>query len=179
MSVNGESSLYCWRQGLMASRWNSVVRWLVVGAVFTGANSAALFVLVGKLHFSLGLATLLAAEASTLLRFLINDRWVFNSPIPTWRRLWQYHWANAGSFLVWWIVSNALPHLGVHYLIAAIIGTVASVGLSIFTNFRWIWRRDNDAVGGNEVLSARPSELRMPQRLLDSDPRAPRSCSKT
>lgn len=119
----------------------SLTRWLAVGFVFLAWGLGVLYLLKDRLGLPLMAATLVTAETGSLLRFLVNDRWVFGRRRSTWRRLWQYHVANAGSFVIWWGVSNALPPLGVHYLLAAVAATACSVGFSLLTNFLWIWRR--------------------------------------
>jgi putative flippase GtrA len=77
--------------------------------------------------------------------FLINDAWVFKNKRPSWRRLWQFHVAGAGGFAVWLVVTNTLPLVGVHYLIASVAGSAASMLFSILTNFLWIWRKRDDS----------------------------------
>lgn len=118
-----------------------MVRWWIVGLFFTGVNIPILWVLVDLLGLKLWLATLLASEFGTLLRFLVNDRWVFGYLRPTWKRLWQYHLAIASSFVIWYSVANLLPRWGIHYLLASILATGCSVGWSMITNFLWIWRK--------------------------------------
>jgi len=119
----------------------SFVRWWIVGLAFTGGALVVLYVLRDLLHLPLIVATSAGAEAMLVLRFLINDRWVFGHRRPTWIRLWQFHLASAGGGAIWWIVANLLPRYGVHYLIAAIAGTACSVLFSMATNFLWIWRK--------------------------------------
>jgi putative flippase GtrA len=119
----------------------SLGRWWIVGLGFYVGGTGFLYVSRDVLHIPLLLGTLLAAEFTTLLRFLINDRWVFGHSHPTWGRLWQYHVACAGGSAIWYIVSNMLPQFGVHYLIASTIGTACSVFFSMVTNFAWIWRK--------------------------------------
>ena len=122
-------------------RSNALVRWWIVGILFLAWSLGGLYLLKDRLHMALLLATAITAETGTILRFLVNDRWVFGHRRPTLTRLWQYHVANAGSFILWWTVSNLLPGVGIHYLLAALIATAASVGFSMLTNFLWIWRR--------------------------------------
>ncbi|NES83118.1 MAG: GtrA family protein [Moorea sp. SIO2B7] len=117
-----------------------VVRWWIVGLAFTAGNIPILYLLVDMLGISLIVATLIAAELVTILRFLVNDRWVFGYFSPTWKRLWQYHLANASSLFIWWLIANLLPKLGIHYLLASILATCCSVGWSMITNFLWVWR---------------------------------------
>jgi putative flippase GtrA len=121
--------------------WRSLGRWWIVGLGFYAGGLGILYVFRDILALPLMLGTLIAAEVTTLLRFLLNDRWVFGHARPSWRRLWQYHVACAGGSFIWWIVTNALPQFGVHYLLAATIGTGCSVFFSMLTNFAWIWRR--------------------------------------
>jgi putative flippase GtrA len=121
--------------------WRSLARWWIVGLAFTGGGLVVLYVLRDILRLSLIVATTAGAEATLLLRFLINDRWVFGHRRPTLTRLWQFHVASAGGGAIWWIVANLLPRFGIHYLLAAIAGTACSVMFSMATNFLWIWRK--------------------------------------
>jgi putative flippase GtrA len=126
--------------------WRSLSRWWVVGIAFYLGGLGVLFFFREVLGMPLIFGTLLAAESTTLLRFFINDRWVFGHRRPTWLRLWQYHAAGAAGFAVWWTAANILPPFGIHYLLASTIGTGCSVFFSMLTNFFWIWRRRSDPV---------------------------------
>ena len=125
-----------------------MARWWVVGIVFMAWSLSILYLLRERWLMSLMLATLITAETGTILRFFVNDRWVFGNRRPTLSRLWQYHVANAVSFVIWWGVCNTLPLVGVHYLLASAAATACSVGFSMLTNFLWIWRR-----GGTRSIS--------------------------
>ena len=74
------------------------------------------------------------------LRFLVVGRWVFSHRAPTWKKLWQYHVANALGFGTWWGVANLLKAAGVHYMLAAVLAMFFSVGFNLLSNFLWIWR---------------------------------------
>lgn len=115
-------------------------RWLAAGVAFMGVTSAFLFLFVDLLGASVAIGTLLALEASTLLRYYVNDKWVFAAPSMSWRRLWHYHVANAGASAVWWVATNILNHFGVHHLVAAILAVGLSTGVSMASNFLWVWR---------------------------------------
>ncbi len=117
-----------------------MVRWLGAGLAFMGLNTALLYLMVGLGGMTVWLATLLSAEIGTILRFWVNEHWVFAHGKPTFRRLLQYHFANAGAFVVWWLVTNVLAKAGVHYLIAGIIAVGISTFVSMASNFLWIWR---------------------------------------
>jgi putative flippase GtrA len=125
----------------MAFPWQSLGRWWVVGLAFYVIGTGLLYIARSVFGLPLMVATLVSAEFTTLVRFLINDRWVFGNLRPTWGRLWQYHVACAGGTAIWYVVSNALPRFGVHYLIASTIGTACSVFFSMVSNFAWVWRK--------------------------------------
>jgi len=107
----------------------------------TGLNLGLLYLLVDVLGVPFFLAPLASAEICLTLRFLANDRWVFGHPRPTWRRLGAYHIAVAGGFVLWWATSNILVFFGVHYLLAALLAIVGSIGFNLATNFAWIWKK--------------------------------------
>jgi putative flippase GtrA len=118
----------------------AIARWLLVGVGFYFAGLGLLYAVVGRLHVPLLPGTLLVAELTTVLRYLINDHWVFKQTRLSWRRLWQFHVANIGGFATWWIVVNVLPQFGVHYLVASTAGTASSMLSTMATNFLWVWR---------------------------------------
>lgn len=118
-----------------------LLRWFAAGLAFMGISTALLFGFVELLGLSVPIATLLTAEASTLLRFLVNHYWVFGLRNPTIKNCIQYHIANAGAFVLWWGTANVLTLLGMHYLLAGIVAVACSTLLSLSTNFFWIWRK--------------------------------------
>jgi putative flippase GtrA len=124
----------------------SVGRWWIVGLTFFFVHLAILYVLKDTLRVPLLAATSFSTEFIILVRFLVNDRWVFSHPRPTWIRLWQFHVASAGGTAIWWTVANTLPRFGIHYLIASTAGTACSVFFSMFTNFLWVWRHRKPAI---------------------------------
>jgi len=103
-------------------------------------NLGLLYIAVHVLGISFALAPVVTSEIGITLRFLVNDRWVFGYRRPSWRRLWEYHVAIAGAFVVWWVAANLMVHAGVHYLIASILATACSVCCSVITNFLWVWQ---------------------------------------
>jgi putative flippase GtrA len=137
--------------------WRSLGRWWVVGLAFVGGGLVVLYVLRDVLRLPLIVATSAGAEATLLLRFLINDHWVFGHQRPTWRRLWQFHLASAGGGAIWWVIANLLPRFGIHYLLAAIAGTACSVMFSLTTNFFWIWRRRDNGPAAVRVVTTENS----------------------
>jgi len=143
----------------------SLYRWWIVGLVFTAGGIGLMYVLVGMLYLPLLAATTINTEVPIMLRYLINDRWVFGHRRPTWRRLWQFHLASAGGAIVWWIVASALPRFGVHYLVASLAGTACSVCFSMVTNFLWIWRGRREGAGRPAAEEATQQPPEMPRYL--------------
>src|SRR5690349_14534146 len=86
-------------------------RWWAGGLLFLVINIPLLYSLHDVLGLPVWLATLVGGEIGTILRFLVNDRWVFGNPRPTWLRLFQYQIAVASSFAIWWAVTNALAQI--------------------------------------------------------------------
>ena len=122
-----------------------VLKWFGAGLALMGINTVLLFVFVERLSLPVLVATLLGAEACTLLRFLVNHYWVFRRRNPTLGACAHYHVATAGTSAVWWVTANMLTVLGVHYLLAGIIAVGGSTLLSLATSFFWIWHPDRDA----------------------------------
>jgi putative flippase GtrA len=118
-----------------------VFRWLTVGVVFAAIGLGLLKLMAGVLGWPYVLATLFSGEIGTVLRFLVVDRWVFRHPRPTFRRLWQYHVANALGFGIWWGMANFFEAIGIQYLVAAMLAMFFSVGVNMLSNFWWIWRK--------------------------------------
>ena len=118
-----------------------LARWLAAGVAFMVLNIGLLFILVDLLGVRVIFATLIAAEIGTVLRYLVNDRWVFGHRQPTWRRLLQYQVANAVAFTVWWSTTNLMNFWGVYYLLAAVLAAGCSIGFSLVSNFYWIWHK--------------------------------------
>lgn len=142
---------------LIAALASPAVRWMIVGAAATALNFGLLYLFVDVIGIPFIIAPIFSAEIGIVLRFLANDRWVFGHTRPSWRRLGEYHLAIAGGFAIWWLTSNALVFLGVHYLLASLLAIAASIGINAATNFGWIWRR-------RKVASSPPSPLEYTDR---------------
>lgn len=130
----------------MASwRWRAIARWFAVACAFSLGSLGLLYMFVTVFRMPLTVATLLSAEIATILRFFATNLWVFDRSASIAKGLWQFHWANAGGFAIWWSISNLLPRFGVQFMVAAVAGIGGSILFSIFTNFLWIWRKGRPA----------------------------------
>ena len=120
--------------------------WFVLGLTASLLELALLRGLYELLQWPLPIATAVAAEALILVKFLLNDRLVFNHSAPTFGRLVRYHGASAGALVVYWLLVNALSlFLGVVYIVAFVVGTAAAFTWSLVTNFLWVWGVGTDA----------------------------------
>jgi putative flippase GtrA len=121
--------------------WKALAKWWLVGMAFLGIGTGLLWAAKDGLGMPVWLATAVSAEVTLLIRFLINDAWVFENRRPSWARLWQFHAAQAGGFLIWYAITNGLSALHMHYLIASVVGSACSMLFSVATNFLWVWRK--------------------------------------
>jgi putative flippase GtrA len=130
-------------QGLLRSTF---LRFLVVGGVSYVVNQTLLFALyegglrrlasLGGLNTGLLLASVLALEASVLVRFAMNDRWTFGAhhAKPFRQRLAQSNLSAAGGTAIALAGVNLLtPLLGINYLLAN------SIGIAFGLAWNWIW----------------------------------------
>lgn len=137
------------------ARWafrQPAARWLAVGLMFMGVNAAFLKLFIGALGLSVPVGSTVALEANILLRFFINDRWVFGHRTPNGSRLVKYHGAQAGAALVWWIAANTMNRAGIHYLVAGTLAIGFSTGFSFVSNFYWVWRRRHAPAPRKQVV---------------------------
>ena len=117
-----------------------VASWVLIGLTASLVELALLRLLYEILQWPLPMATATAAEALIVVKFLVADRWVFGHPSPTVERLVRYHGASAGAFVVYWLVVNGLGVLvGLPYVAAFLLGTVAAFAWSLMSNFLWVW----------------------------------------
>ena len=131
---------------LLRVRGMTVSRWMLVAFAFVGVNAGLLFVAHELLTLPILAATVIAGEASTLLRFVANDRWVFGHSRPTLRRCWQFHLTVLASFAVWAGITAGLSAIGVPYLLASVVGNASTVAWGLSTSLLWVWRPAPQAV---------------------------------
>lgn len=143
--------------GTLWKRRRQLFLWLFIGFLFAILN----LLMVAGMRAWWGkewnwLTFLVSGEVGTLLRFVVIDRLVFGHRLPTWARCWRYHVANGGSMIVWYTGSNVFAFYGapqivdwvglppvVAEMLASVMAMCLSVGLSILTNFFWIWHKQD------------------------------------
>jgi putative flippase GtrA len=126
-----------------ATRIHQVVRvgvkFAIVGLSGVAVNSAVLFLLYRALHVPLFPSSLVAVEVSIVTNYLLNDRWTFSRARPSWRLFAKFNLATAGALLVTPTAVWSLVHLGLHFLLANIIGITIGAALNFATSTLWVW----------------------------------------
>jgi putative flippase GtrA len=115
------------------------VKFAIVGLSGVVVNSIVLIVLYRALHVPLFPASLVAVELSIISNYLLNDRWTFSRARPTWRLFAKFNLATAGALLVTPTVVWSLAHVGLHFLVANIIGIALGAALNFATSTLWVW----------------------------------------
>ena len=116
------------------------LKWFGAGLVFMGLAPLWMYCFVEIYGINVYLATFLAAEINTILRYFVNNFFVFNRSEFSVRGIFNYHIANAGALAIWWIASSVFIFLGVHYLYAGVMAVAFSTLFSFYSNFFWVWK---------------------------------------
>jgi dolichol-phosphate mannosyltransferase len=102
----------------------------VIGVFGVGVNMSLLFLLGGVVGMNHLIAAAIASEVSILGNFFLNDRFTFSDARPTisWlRRMVQYNGVTAwGMVLQLGILATLTLSVGIHYLIANLVGIAAA-----------------------------------------------------
>ena len=117
-------------------------RFLVAGGVAYVVNQALLVALYEVTGLGLLRASVLALEASILVRFGLNDRWTFRSRCvrPLWQRFYSSNLSSFGGPLIALACVNLLTQaLGVSYLMANSIGIVLGLAWNWLCSNRLVW----------------------------------------
>jgi dolichol-phosphate mannosyltransferase len=129
------------RPALWLSRL-SLTRFALVGATGVAVNTLALMILYQGARLPLLAASPLSVELAITSNFLLNDRWTFGRPRPSWRRFLQFNVAMVGVMvmtagLVWLLVTSF--HL--QYLLANLAAITVAGLLNFAVSTAWIWGR--------------------------------------
>lgn len=118
-----------------------LVKFSIVGLSGIVVNEGALLGFVEFLGWDKRLAVIPATELSILNNFLWNDLWTFRDlkRKPLYLRLFNFHLAALTGALVQWAIYLALLYVGVHYLIANLIGIGFSFIVRFFVNRNLTW----------------------------------------
>ncbi len=114
-----------------------LIKFSIVGMSGIVVNQFFLWLFVEKVFGnrleSYMLSNILATELAILNNFTWNDLWTFKDlkNKPLYKRLLSFHLAALTGAVVQWVIFGVLVYLGMHYLIANLIG----IGLSFVVRF--------------------------------------------
>src|SRR4051794_6549952 len=106
--------------------WAAIGRWWTGWIVLFFVGLAVLYFFEEVWKIPLLLGSLVAAEVTPVVRYGINDWWVFRERRPSWARFCRFHVVSVGGFLIWWVMTNLLAHWGVYYMFASAGGTAGA-----------------------------------------------------
>jgi putative flippase GtrA len=156
--------------GAVPAHLGYMARFALVGGTGVLVNSGVLYVLVEGLHWHTLAAAAVATEAAIVSNFVLNDRWTFRlaEGRTTWfGRLWRYNLVAVGGLLISLAVLAALSMgLGVHYLLANLVGIAAATMWNYLINLRVTWTLERgvaapatpglgqqiDSIGGEQAM---------------------------
>ncbi len=119
-------------------------KFLVVGGTGVLVNNAALYGLYQVLRLPLVPASTLAVALAIGNNFFFNDRWTFNQrqDAAARGRLVRFSLVSLGGLALTTLTLWALvTYLGVHYLVANLIGIGLATGSNFLANLKWTWSR--------------------------------------
>ncbi len=148
--------------------WYRLAKLLTVSVTGIGVNSVALSLFYGGVHLPLLLASAAAVEVAIVYNFALDNRWTFARTDLSIGRFMKYNLISLlGLSVTTPTVWLSVNHLGVHYLLANLIGLGVS-GIVSLAGIVWTWgpqalatttaskfpRRSGD---GSRAFSAPPS----------------------
>ncbi|NJF24678.1 glycosyltransferase family 2 protein [Thermococcus sp. Bubb.Bath] len=118
-----------------------LIKFSIVGTSGIFVNEGFLWFFVRFLGWSKVWANIPAIELSILNNFTWNDLWTFRDlrKRPLWRRLLSFHAAALTGAAVQMAIYAPLVYIGVHYLIANLIGIAASFIVRFLFNRNVTW----------------------------------------
>jgi putative flippase GtrA len=125
-----------------------------VGVAGFALQTAALWLLVGRMGLPAVPATLMATEAAVLHNFAWHVRWTWadrpSGPREMAMRLLRFNVANGGVSLAGGAALMALlvDALGVHYLLANVVAVVICSAANYLAGDRWVFRRPKGPAEG-------------------------------
>lgn len=126
--------------GLLAK----LVKFSVVGLSGVGVNSGMLYILYELIRLPLLAASAMAIEASVTTNFLLNAVWTFDDPEPSLSRFARFNLVSLGGMLIAITTLQALvAYLGLHYMVANLVGIGLGTVWNFSLNLFWTWGLDH------------------------------------
>jgi putative flippase GtrA len=118
-----------------------IILWLVYGVVTTLISTVILFIFVDVLKLQLPIASAFAGELSLLIRFLLNNFFIFKIQNIKIQTLFKFHLAMGLGFIIWWSITNILFGIGFHYILAGLTATLIATLFNLLSNFLYVWKK--------------------------------------
>lgn len=128
-----------------------IVNWLIVGAGLLLLSNILTYIFVDLFFFKFYLASAIAGIISNLMRFVINNYWIFERKNFNIGDFMKFQIGSGFSLITWWLISNSLVEVGVDYILAINLAAVFSTVLNLVINFLWVW---GEADGEDKLVHA-------------------------
>jgi putative flippase GtrA len=118
---------------------NKLVAWVLSGFSLVLLSNLITYIFVDYFSIIFVIASTFAGISCNILRFFINNFWIFKEKKFRFKSFIRFQIGNSFSFIIWWLVANLLVKSGLNYLLAINIATLVSTLLNLFFNFFWVW----------------------------------------
>jgi putative flippase GtrA len=123
-----------------ASRMSSGIgKFVIAGGSGAVLNTAVLYLLHGWLHVPLAAASIVAVELAVVNNYLINNRWTFPGHSSSLRRFARFNASSLVGLAFNVIFLLTLTDLGVHFVVANLVGIAAGFAVNFTLSFNWVW----------------------------------------
>lgn len=116
-----------------------ILRFAVVGGTGVIVNTSVLYVLSRWAGLPLVAASALAVELAAISNYLLNDTWTFAARSPSLRRFVKFNTASLAGLALNVLSVWLLTRLGLHLLVANLIGIAAGFAANYAFSVRWVW----------------------------------------
>lgn len=126
------------------NKYETLLKFIIVGAIGTIINLAAMYSLVEYFNLNYILASAIAVEVSIINNFILNNLWTFKGKklmSSTVSRFLKFNTASILALTINVATLYLLVRLGIWYLIAQFIGIVLAFGINFIINIRWVFKK--------------------------------------
>lgn len=144
-----------------------IVKWFAIGVLLVLFSNFVTYVFVENLGYKFYIASTIAAMVSNVMRFCINNYWIFKNRTFGFANFIKFQIGSGLSFFTWWAIANTLVLFDVHYLVAVNLAAVISTLINLIVNFLWVWKDDVEVV--SQINDAPHGNLqdRLPHQVID------------
>jgi dolichol-phosphate mannosyltransferase len=130
--------------GIKPEKMKEFIKFAVVGGSGVLVNMGFFYMFTRWAGIRIEIASPMAIEISILSNFLLNNAWTFRKRDTRFRfigRILRYHMVTAVAGLVNYLTLLLLAKvLGIHDLVANLIGIILGTFINFFLNSLWTWR---------------------------------------